>query len=69
MKNNAADYEDIEMPDLGSEIPDEDEDSISLGIDAEIDEDYSYQKLHQSFELDPNVDTLIKKHEEDYNLF
>lgn len=70
LKNNGGDIEDLEVPDLGSEIVDkEDEESVTLGVEAEDDDEFVCHKIDYSFELDPDANTYIKKAEEHYRLF
>lgn len=70
MKNNAADIEDLDFGDAGSDIPDEDEESISLGYNDYDSDDYPIcNNFNNSYELDPDANTLIKPHQPEYNLF
>ncbi len=70
MRNNAADIEDLTFSDIDAEPTHNDEDSITLGFDGtETDDDDYYEIRDDSFDLDPNADTLIKPNKEKYSLF
>ena len=71
LRNNAGDIEDLDFPEVGSEIPeDDDEESISLGYnDCNSDDGHQYRRTTDSFELDENAETLIKPLQPSYSLF
>ncbi|CAI2382849.1 unnamed protein product [Moneuplotes crassus] len=69
-EKNAADIEDLTFSDIDAEPVHDDEDSITLGYDGtETDDDEHYIPRDNSFDLDPDADTLIKPAKEKYNLF
>lgn len=69
-EKNAADIDDLDVSDIGSDNREEDEQSISLGFeDSDIEDYMAIPNLNKSFELDPNAKTLIKPKLENYNLF
>lgn len=70
LKNNAADIEDFDVSEIGSDTHGDDEKSISLGFeDSDTEECIAMPNPNKSFELDPDADTLIKPKLEHYNLF
>lgn len=70
LRNNAADIEDFDVSDIGSDSNKDEEESISLGFEDSDYEDYAaIPNPNKSFELDPDADTLIKPKLEHFNLF
>jgi hypothetical protein len=69
-EKNAADIEDLGFSDIGSDIQDEDdEESVTLGFYDSGSEECSLYSRDNSFDLDPDADTLIKPAGEKYSLF
>lgn len=68
-EKNGADVESYACSDLGSDIPDNDEESVTLGFNDSESDDYEQYDRDDSFDLDPDADTLIKPTGERYSLF
>ena len=68
-EKNGADIESYGFSDLGSNIADDDEESVTLGFNDSETDDCDHYDRDDSFDLDPDADTLIKPYGEKYSLF